>query len=855
MTEHFVIGDGLYAGVLKKYTGDARSVAVPEGVTELSGNAFGDYDHTCESLESISLPKSIKKISEHCFMHCPNLKSINVDENNEVYLSRDGILFDKCMETLIAFPAAYEGQCIVPDSVKTIAEYAFSNSRITSIEFPESLKAINANAFTNCALEEVFIPEKVSKIGSPGQNAFTSNRLKHITVDEHNKTFMAENDLLYSSKTKTLQFCPRGKEGVVQLRDGTNSISESAFAGCENITEIIIPDSVQKIGFHAFSGCTSIKRIKLPAKINMISFAAFSYCQSLYEVVLPEELDKIDEYAFSNCDSLKVIFIPEKTAIIKKNSFDEATVIICSQLLFSKLSKNQKTMAAMYYLDHSEEITGDSKTTLEAYIIKEKKNLLKEIVKDDDAGKLQQIHKITSLAGKEQEQLLKTALKEKKNMIAAALLEIGGKTAKEEAIENKPVKVANDKQWKKPKAGSTLIGRYVGNDTEIEFPAVCCGLTITGTADVSGSVPENYRNITKVTIPEGYISIGKKTFEGCEKLETVILPSTLKTIGSKAFSGCKSLKKINLPSAVQTIGSNVFEECSFEVLEIPESLSLLPKSCFDNAKIQTIVYRGKNLKSEGRIFDWGEEPTAFYTDAKVNIYNITNRVLKPLSQFDNPSEDIKKTEEEIEKEWKYTLLPDNTLRLDFYDGNDSVIEIPSVIKGKTVTEIGYGTFTNRKRISDKKRLNAKQSDVRSHIKKIIIPEGVQTIGEESFSECSVQSVIMSDTVTEIRGKAFENCKELKEIKFSSNLKVIGPAAFSGMHEIEVWNLPDGLERIEDAAFLYSSMSEIHIPESVSFIGKGILYNWGNGTDIIIFGKAGSKAEQYAKDNHLTFREV
>lgn len=58
-----------------------------------------------------------------------------------------------------------------------------------------------------------------------------------------------------------------------------------------------------------------------------------------------------------------------------------------------------------------------------------------------------------------------------------------------------------------------------------------------------------------------------------------------------------------------------------------------------------------------------------------------------------------------------------------------------------------------------------------------------------------------------------------------------------------------------AAFLYSSMSEIHIPESVSFIGKGILYNWGNGTDITIFGKAGSKAEQYAKDNQLTFREV
>ena len=57
--------------------------------------SIGDYAfYYCESLKNIKIPSSVKDIGLNAFNYCYYL-NIEVDENNEVYSSEDGVLYNK----------------------------------------------------------------------------------------------------------------------------------------------------------------------------------------------------------------------------------------------------------------------------------------------------------------------------------------------------------------------------------------------------------------------------------------------------------------------------------------------------------------------------------------------------------------------------------------------------------------------------------------------------------------------------------------------------------------------------------------------------------------------------------------
>lgn len=90
--------------------------------------------------------------------------NINVDENNKVYSSENGVLFNKDKTELLFFPTMREGTYTIPSTVKTIKNCAFTYSKLTEIIIPENVETIGLGAFSYCNIEKFDIKEGVKNI-------------------------------------------------------------------------------------------------------------------------------------------------------------------------------------------------------------------------------------------------------------------------------------------------------------------------------------------------------------------------------------------------------------------------------------------------------------------------------------------------------------------------------------------------------------------------------------------------------------------------------------------------------------------------------------------------------------------
>ena len=98
----------------------------------------------------------------------------------------------------------------------------------------------------------------------------------------------------------------------VEIPDTVTYIGKLAFGGCTELKTIVIPASVEYIDDCAFAGCTSLESVIFEGKnVKYIDDFAFYGCDKLSEITLPEGLERLGNYVFGDCKSITSLKTPE----------------------------------------------------------------------------------------------------------------------------------------------------------------------------------------------------------------------------------------------------------------------------------------------------------------------------------------------------------------------------------------------------------------------------------------------------------------------------------------------------------------------------------------------------------------
>ena len=278
------------------------SVTIPNSVTSIGGGAF--YGPSYKDLNSVTIPSSVTSIGTYAFLR--GLSSINVDEGNQAFTSVDGVLFNKDMSKLIAYPANKEdASYIIPNSVTVIENGAFSRAKCTSLTIPNSVTTIGESAFYSTSISSYTIPSSVSSIGV---EAFDLARCSSIDVEDGNLQYTSSDGVLFNKDMTTLICYPCKKPGEsYTIPNSVTTIDIDAFHASYNLTSVTIPNSVTSIGESAFFDCNKLASLDIPSSVTSIGRSAFRECDVLTSMIIPDHVAVINNSILSLCKSLTTV--------------------------------------------------------------------------------------------------------------------------------------------------------------------------------------------------------------------------------------------------------------------------------------------------------------------------------------------------------------------------------------------------------------------------------------------------------------------------------------------------------------------------------------------------------------------
>ena len=150
-----------------------------------------------------------------------------------------------------------------------------------------------------------------------------------------------------------LERYPLGKVPAdVVIPDGITGVGDVAFACCETMTSLSLPDSLKSIGIAAFSDCPGLKSVVIPDGVTELADFVFNSCTNLAEVTLPSKLESIGFATFA-ATAISEVTLPETVKTIGNQAYAQTNL---AEILLPKSVEEIGEKAFGYTLDENGEL-------------------------------------------------------------------------------------------------------------------------------------------------------------------------------------------------------------------------------------------------------------------------------------------------------------------------------------------------------------------------------------------------------------------------------------------------------------------------------------------------------------------
>ncbi len=617
-----------------------NSIEIPESVTSIGDNAF----MVCTSLSRLEIPESVTSIGDNAFARCMSLNRLeipagvrsigrnvfaftNIQEgvfvapDNPAYRSDErGVLFTEDGTVLLYCPPSVEGSYTVPDTVRTISEFAFESCHgLTAVTIPEGVTDIGDGAFDGCEIAEVTLP---ASLRSLGKDAFGEGyHAPAFFVAEGNSVYASDsNGALFNADRTELLRVPGSYKGAYQIPetvavigesafydcydltavtipDGVGSIGGHAFSGCWNLSAVTIPDSVSTVGDYAFYGCSSLSVVTIPDRVGSIGDCTFFDCYSLTAVTIPDGVGSIGDSAFSGCCNLTAVTIPDSVSTIGDYAFSGCsltTVTIPGSVRSLGSGAFDGAVSAGFSVDpdnpaYSSDARGalfnkDQTVllciprSLEAYSVPE---TVTEIADAAFSG-CWQLRTVTIPEGV-------TGIGDDAFSNCSELVELTLPDSLRSIGANAFNFCDHLRQLSIPRSVTSISPDAFVNCRNLRGLSVSPG-NPAYSSDESGVLFNRDKTVLiqmlsgfygDYSVPESVVTIGESAFANCGGLQAVSIPDGVRSIGSGAFQWCSALREVRLPDGIAALEELVFADCSsLESVTIPAGVKLIGEYAF-----------------------------------------------------------------------------------------------------------------------------------------------------------------------------------------------------------------------------------------------------------------------------------
>lgn len=265
----------------------------------------------------------------------------------------------------------------------------------------------------------------------------------------------------------------------------------------------------------------------------------------------------------------------------------------------------------------------------------------------------------------------------------------------------------------------------------------------------------------------------------------VSIPESVTIIGKSAFENCKALRDVMLPDELTDLGEAAFQDCQrLTNIVIPDKVKSISKFAFSGCKKLTDVeILGGSLKTIGeRAFEYCESLTEL-------------RLPEGLTAIE-----------------KYAFYECVGL---------AVVELPETLA--TMGECAFFSCKSLTNIRIPSKITAIEKETFKYCNKLAsveLPNGLKTVGSEAFAYCVSLSITLPDSLTGIERSAFNECVNLTNIRIPKKVEIIGNRAFNGCTKLASVELAEGITTvIEEMAFRECPNLQYNVYGNARYLGN------------------------------------